>query len=241
VLFEEKPGEDAAPTPVKQPPNPSSKEVEDAKELQISQLKQELAATKEYLQSIIEGQEATNEELQSANEEIQSGNEELQSTNEELQTSKEELESANEELNTVNEEIQHRNQQLSQLSNDLINLLNSCTIPMLLLGEDLRIRRYTPEAEKVLGFSGNDVGKPLTNVRLSVDVPQIEHWMLDVMRDITSRSERVQLRDRWYKLRITPYRTLENKIDGVVLAMVDISDVIQRSVPKQKSRSGRKR
>jgi two-component system, chemotaxis family, CheB/CheR fusion protein len=239
ILFEEKP-EDAAAASAKQLPKPSSKEIEDAKEVQISQLKQELAATKEYLQSIIEGQEATNEELQSANEEIQSGNEELQSTNEELQTSKEELESANEELNTVNEEIQHRNQQLSQLSNDLINLLNSCTIPMLLLGEDLRIRRYTPEAEKVLGFSGNDVGKPLTNVRLSVDVPQLERWMLDVMRDITSRSERILLRDKWYKLRITPYRTLENKIDGVVLAMVDVSDMVQR-MPKQKLRSGKKK
>jgi two-component system, chemotaxis family, CheB/CheR fusion protein len=236
VLFEEKEGQEgAAAAPAEQMPKPSSKEVEDAKELQISQLKQELAATKEYLQSIIEGQEATNEELQSANEEIQSGNEELQSTNEELQTSKEELESANEELNTVNEEIQHRNQQLSQLSNDLINLLNSCTIPMLLLGEDLRIRRYTPEAEKILGFSGNDVGKPLTNVRLSVDVPQLERWMLEVMRDITSRSENILLHDKWYKLRITPYRTLENKIDGVVLAMVDVTDMVQRT-PTEKLR-----
>jgi two-component system CheB/CheR fusion protein len=237
VLFEEKETEDGGgAVRVEPPPKSGSNEAEDARETQILQLKQELAATKEYLHSIIEGQEASNEELQSANEEIQSGNEELQSTNEELQTSKEELESANEELNTVNEEIQHRNQQLSQLSNDLINLLNSCTIPMLLLGEDLRIRRYTPEAEKVLGFSGNDVGKPLTNVRLSVDVPQLERWMLDVMRDITSRSERIQLGDKWYKLRITPYRTLENKIDGVVLAMVDVSDIVQRSGAKQKSR-----
>jgi two-component system CheB/CheR fusion protein len=237
VLFEEKESEDGRGAVPEEPPTePRSNEAADARETQILQLKQELAATKEYLHSIIEGQEASNEELQSANEEIQSGNEELQSTNEELQTSKEELESANEELNTVNEEIQHRNQQLSQLSNDLINLLNSCTIPMLLLGEDLRIRRYTPEAEKVLGFSGNDVGKPLTNVRLSVDVPQLERWMLDVMRDITSRSERIQLGDKWYKLRITPYRTLENKIDGVVLAMVDVSDIVQRSGAKQKSR-----
>jgi two-component system, chemotaxis family, CheB/CheR fusion protein len=241
VLFEETSTEDGVgAATAEQSPKPPSKDMEDAKGLQISQLKQELAATKEYLQSIIEGQEATNEELQSANEEIQSGNEELQSTNEELQTSKEELESANEELNTVNEEIQHRNQQLSQLSNDLINLLNSCTIPMLLLGEDLRIRRYTPEAEKVLGFSGNDVGKPLTNVRLSVDVPQIERWMLDVMRDVTSRSERIQLRGAWYKLRITPYRTLENKIDGVVLAMVDVSDMMGHSAAKHKSRRARK-
>ena len=235
ILFEEKSadGEGASAEPeVRQSP----KEKDSAKEMQITQLKQELAATKEYLQSIIEGQEASNEELQSANEEIQSGNEELQSTNEELQTSKEELESANEELNTVNEEIQHRNQQLSQLSNDLINLLNSCTIPMLLLGQDLRIRRYTPEAEKVLGFSGNDVGKPLTKVRLSFDVPQLERWMLDVMRDVSMRSERIKMQEKWYKLRITPYRTLENKIDGVVVALFDVSDLIEKSPAKTKAK-----
>ncbi len=124
VLFEELPQDKPAPEPRRIPKRPP-KGVSDMKDIQIAQLKQELASTKEYLQSIIEAQEATNEELQSANEEIQSGNEELQSTNEELQTSKEELESANEELNTVNEEIQHRNHQLAQLSNDLINLLNS--------------------------------------------------------------------------------------------------------------------
>ena len=209
---------------------PTVKGQREAQELQMSQLKQELAATKEYLQSIIEAQEATNEELQSANEEIQSGNEELQSTNEELQTSKEELESANEELNTVNEEVQHRNTQLAQLSNDLMNLLNSSTISMVMLGEDLRIRRYTPEAEKVLGFTEHDVGKALTHLRLGIELPQLERWMLDVMRDITVRSEQVKSHDgKWYKLRITPYRTLENKIEGVVLTLLDISDLLSPS------------
>jgi two-component system, chemotaxis family, CheB/CheR fusion protein len=205
----------------------ASRDAFDAKEVQVAQLKQELAGTKEYLQSIIEAQEATNEELQSANEEIQSGNEELQSTNEELQTSKEELESANEELNTVNEEIQHRNQQLAQLSNDLINLLNSVTIPMIMLGEDLHIRRYTPEAERVFGFSEHDVGKALTHLSLNLEVPQLERWMLDVMRDVTMRNEQVRTRDdKVYRLRITPYRTLENKIDGVVITLLDISDLV---------------
>jgi len=205
----------------------SAKEIADAKEVQVARLKQELASTKEYLQSIIESQEATNEELQSANEEIQSGNEELQSTNEELQTSKEELESANEELNTVNEEIQHRNQQLAQFSNDLINLLNSATIPMIMLGEDLHIRRYTPEAERIFGFSSHDMGKSLSHLHLNLQIPQLERWMLDVMRDVTMRTEQVRARDgKAYKLRITPYRTLENKIDGVVVALLDISDLI---------------
>jgi two-component system CheB/CheR fusion protein len=231
VLFEET--ESPSPAKAVGEPKRSAREVADARDVQIAQLKQELAGTKEYLQSIIESQEATNEELQSANEEIQSGNEELQSTNEELQTSKEELESANEELNTVNEEIQHRNQQLAQLSNDLINLLNSATIPMVMLGEDLHIRRYTPEAERIFGFSSHDMGKALTHLSLNFDIPQLERWMLDVMRDISMKSESIQSRDgKSYKLRITPYRTLENKIDGVVLTMLDISDLLQHSSKK---------
>ena len=224
VLFEEKEGSEPE---VKTAPRQAAKQAADAKDVQIAQLKQELASTKEYLQSIIEAQEATNEELQSANEEIQSGNEELQSTNEELQTSKEELESANEELNTVNEEIQHRNQQLAQLSNDLINILNSATIPIVMLGEDLHIRRFTPEAERVFGFSNHDIGKALTHLTLNIELPQLERWMLDVMRDVTMKTENVHGHDgKSYKLRITPYRTLENKIDGVVITLVDISDVI---------------
>jgi two-component system, chemotaxis family, CheB/CheR fusion protein len=224
VLFEEA---ERPKAPVHAKPVPRQKVLSDSKEVQIAQLKQELASTKEYLQSIIESQEATNEELQSANEEIQSGNEELQSTNEELQTSKEELESANEELNTVNEEIQNRNQQLAQLSNDLINLMNSATIPIIMLGEDLHIRRYTPEAERVFGFSNDDSGKALTHLALNLEIPQLERWMLDVMRDIVMRTERVQSHDgKSYKLRISPYRTLENKIEGVVLTLFDISDLV---------------
>ena len=235
VLFEEK--EALRPPEIKPAHRQSAKELADAKDVQIAQLKQELASTKEYLQSIIEAQEATNEELQSANEEIQSGNEELQSTNEELQTSKEELESANEELNTVNEEIQHRNQQLAQLSNDLINILNSATIPIVMLGEDLHIRRFTPEAERVFGFSNHDVGKALTHLSLNIEVPQLERWMLDVMRDISMKQEQVHAQDgRPYKLRITPYRTLENKIDGVVITLLDISDLV---APTDGKASGR--
>jgi two-component system, chemotaxis family, CheB/CheR fusion protein len=225
VLFEEKESQ-KLPEP-KVVPRQSARELADAKDVQIAQLKQELASTKEYLQSIIEAQEATNEELQSANEEIQSGNEELQSTNEELQTSKEELESANEELNTVNEEIQHRNQQLGQLSNDLINILNSATIPIVMLGEDLHIRRFTPEAERIFGFTNHDMGKALTHLSLNIEVPQLERWMLDVMRDVTMKTEHVRARDgKAYKLHITPYRTLENKIDGVVITLLDISDLV---------------
>ncbi|HEY1499585.1 MAG TPA: chemotaxis protein CheB [Acidobacteriaceae bacterium] len=192
------------------------------KDRQLAQLKQELSATREYLQSIIEMQEATNEELQSANEEIQSGNEELQSTNEELQTSKEELESSNEELHTVNEEMQHRNDLLTQLNNDLTNLLNSVNLPMVMVGSDLSVRRYTPQATSALGLRPGDVGRPIPRLNLTVDVKKLEEMMLDVMQRVQPRNDPVQNdKGGWFTLRITPYRTLDNRIDGVVLSVVE--------------------
>jgi two-component system CheB/CheR fusion protein len=192
------------------------------KDKQIAHLRQELAATKEYLQSIIETHESTNEELQSANEEIQSGNEELQSTNEELQTSKEELESANEELHTVNEEMQHRNELLTQANNDLTNLLNSINLAMIMVSSDLSVRRFTPQATAILGLMPSDVGRPIPRLKLKVDVRALEQMMLDVIQQVQPRHEQVQDEDgRWFNLRITPYRTLDNRIDGVVVTAMD--------------------
>ena len=189
---------------------------------QIIQLRQELAATREYLQSIIESQEGTNEELQSANEEIQSGNEELQSTNEELQTSKEELESANEELHTVNEEMQHRNELLTQLNNDLTNLLYSVNLPIVLVGADLSVRRFTPQAATVLGLSSSDISRPMPRLRLKLDMGSLEQNMLDVIQQVQSQQLRVQDSDgKWCILRIVPYRTMDNRIDGVVLSVMN--------------------
>jgi two-component system CheB/CheR fusion protein len=188
---------------------------------QIVQLRQELAATREYLQSIIESQEGTNEELQSANEEIQSGNEELQSTNEELQTSKEELESANEELHTVNEEMQHRNELLGQLNNDLTNLLYSVNLPIVILGADLSVRRFTPQAAAVLGLAASDIGRPMPRLRLKIDMGSLEGNLLDVIQRVQSKQFNVQDSDgKWFLLRIVPYRTMDNRIDGVVLSVV---------------------
>ena len=203
-------------------PQPLSDDERTTRDKAIAQLKQELAATKEYLQSIIEAMEATNEELQSANEEIQSGNEELQSTNEELQTSKEELESANEELHTVNEEMQHRNEQLNQANNDLNNLLNSVNLPMVMVGPELNIRRFTPQAGKVLGLAASDVGRPIARLRLNlVDVTDLEQLMLNVITDVRPESRRIQDSDgRACELRVTPYRTSDNRIDGVVLSVL---------------------
>ena len=200
----------------------AKKAVAESLKRQINQLKHELAATKEYLQSIIEDREATNEELQSANEEIRSANEELQSTNEELQTSKEQLESASEELNTVSEEMQHRNQQISQLTNDLTNLLNSVNMPIVMVGPDLRVRRFTLQAEKILGLSSIDIGRPLSTVRFKMDLHDLEQKALDVIRDVLPQHlPVVDENGNSHIVRITPYRTSDNKIEGVVLTMPD--------------------
>jgi two-component system CheB/CheR fusion protein len=202
--------------------SPPSGEEQSSLGKQFGQLQQELAATREYLQSIIESQEGTNEELQSANEEIQSGNEELQSANEELQTSKEELESANEELHTVNEEMQHRNELLTTLNNDLTNLLYSVSLPIVMVGADLSVRRFTPQAAAVLGLTSTDIGRPMPRLRLKLDMGNLEQNMLDVIQQVQSRQFPVQDNDgKWCILRIVPYRTMDNRIDGVVLSVVN--------------------
>lgn len=196
----------------------------------VAQLRQELSATREYLQSVNAEQERTNEELQSANEEILSSNEELQSTNEELETAKEELQSTNEELTTVNDELHTRNAELGQVNNDLVNLLNSVQIPIVMLGGDLRIRRFTPLAERVLNLIPTDVGRPLSDLRPNLLVPEFERLIAEVMDSLTPKEVEVQDREgRWHSLRIRPYRTLDNKIDGVILALVDV-DTARRAL-----------
>lgn len=206
-----------------------AKKKENEQERRHAHLKQELAATREYLQSIIEEQEATNEELKSANEEILSSNEELQSTNEELETAKEELQSTNEELTTVNEELQNRNLELSQLNNDLGNLFASVNLPIVMLGSDLRIRRLTPLAEKALNLIPADIGRPITDIKLNLNLPDLEPLLLEVIGTVSTREREVQDREgRWYSLRLRPYRTTDNKIDGAVMVLVDI-DMLKRS------------
>ena len=203
----------------------SSDPSKDGNDREADLLRQELASTREYLQSVIEQQDASNEELKSANEEILSGNEELQSTNEELETSKEELESVNEELTTVNEQLQNRNQELSRLGDALTNLQASANIPMVELSFDLRIRRFTPAAAKVLNVVPGDVGRPLDDVRLAVEVPDFKALVTEVIETVQVKEREVRDRnDRWYALRVHPYRTQDNKIDGAVAVFVDIDD-----------------
>jgi two-component system CheB/CheR fusion protein len=202
---------------------------ETAENQEVQQLRQELAATKEYLQSVIEQQESTNEELRSANEEIQSSNEELQSINEELETAKEELQSVNEELATVNDELESRNTQLGQANNDLSNLVNNVSIPIVIVGSDLRIRRYTPPAEKMLNLIPADIGRPISDIRPSIADLDLKTAIPEVLDKISAiEVEKQDGEGRWYSVRIRPYKTLENKIDGAVIAFVDI-DPIKRS------------
>jgi two-component system CheB/CheR fusion protein len=199
---------------------------ERAKESEFERLRQELADTREYLQSVIEQQEAANEELQSANEEIQSSNEELQSINEELETSKEEIQSSNEELSTVNDELQHRNVELAQTNNDLLNLLSSVQLPILMLDQDLKIRRFTPTAERLLSLISSDVGRKIGDLKLNLLLPDIESLVSAVIESAMPREMELQDKDgRWFLLRIRPYKTLENRIDGAVIVLVDIDNL----------------
>jgi two-component system CheB/CheR fusion protein len=191
--------------------------------LELARLQEELAATRESLESIVEEQEATVEELRSANEEIMSSNEEMQSTNEELETTKEELQSTNEELTTLNDELESRNSEMEQVNNDLHNVLASVSIPIIILGPDLKIRRFTGMAEKVLNLIPSDVGRPVTDINLPLEIPDLPKLVLEVIDQLSTKE--LESRDRhghWWSVRIRPYKTSDNKIDGAVVALLDI-------------------
>jgi len=200
-----------------------SKKESEATPSRIIKLEQELAATKEYLQAVIETQEATNEELQSANQEILSSNEELQSTNEELETAKEELQSANEELSTVNDELRSRNVEVTQINSDLNNLLESIEVAVVIIGRDLTIRRFTPKAQRFLGPIPSDVGRPLLNINPTIEIPDFQALVVQVMSDFrTIEKELTDSQGIRYQLRILPFCTLDNKIDGAVITLLEL-------------------
>ncbi|MDH5700711.1 MAG: PAS domain-containing protein, partial [Nitrospirota bacterium] len=185
---------------------------------------QELRYTKQRLQHTNEELQTSNEELKSTNEELQSTNEELQSTNEELETSKEELQSLNEELVTVNSELQGKMDELSTTNDDLHNILNSTEIATIFLDNDLNIKRFTPEAKRIVNLIETDVGRPLTDIALKLtDCRLIEHAQ-QVLRTLVFHEGEVQGNEgEWYALRILPYRTARNTIDGLVLTFLDIT------------------
>jgi two-component system, chemotaxis family, CheB/CheR fusion protein len=238
ITFEDSARDTAEPGPSKRAGTPAKGQSEAAAR-RAHKLEQELTATREYLNSVIENQEAMNEELQSANEEILSSNEELQSTNEELETAKEELQSANEELTTVNDELRNRNIDITQINNDLMNFLSSTDIAMVMLAGDLSIRRFTPQAQKILGLILGDVGRPITSINSNVDISDLQEMASQVAASGLP-AER-QVRDRagvHYQMRVLPYRTMENKIDGCVFTLVDVS--ASRQAEKDLGQTGQK-
>jgi two-component system, chemotaxis family, CheB/CheR fusion protein len=210
------------------PAGQSKKGRQTAIEQENSRLKQELATTREYLESIIEEQESTNQALQVANEEILSSNEELQSTNEELETSQEELQATNEELHTANEELNSRNSELNQINNDLQNLLSSINIPILMLDGELRIRRFTVLAQQMFNLIPTDLGRPFSDIQPNISIPDLATSIQTTIETLTIVEREVQDRaGHWYSLRIRPYRTSDNRIDGVTIGLIDIDTLKQ--------------
>jgi two-component system CheB/CheR fusion protein len=125
--------------------------------------------------------------------------------------------------------MQHRNQELTQLNNDLVNLLASVNIPIVMLDADLSIRRITPQADEVLGVSAADIGRPIRHIRLRLNVPKLEEHMLDVIGELQPKEIEVHnSQNHHYRLRITPYRTMDNRIEGVVLAFIDVDGMLKR-------------
>ncbi len=201
------------------------KKVQAQKNIALEKVEQELQYTKENLQTTIEELETSNEELKSTNEELQSTNEELQSTNEELETSKEELQSLNEESATVNAELQSRIDELSKTTDDMKNLLDSTQIATIFLDIDLCIRRFTPPIKELIPLSNTDIGRPISHFATELKDVKLTDFAEKVLSDLAVREYEVySLDDRIFKLRILPYRTIQNVIDGVVITFDDITE-----------------
>jgi two-component system, chemotaxis family, CheB/CheR fusion protein len=198
----------------KNSPGIRQKELED----QLQQLREEMRNTVEEVQT-------SQEELRSTNEELQSTNEELQSTNEELTTSKEEMQSLNEELQTVNAELQAKVDDYSRVNNDMKNLLNSTEIATLFLDKELNIRRFTHQATKIFKLINSDIGRPFTDQVSDLVYPELAEDALEVLRSLVFTQKEIPSRDgRWFLVRIMPYRTLDDRIDGLVITFIDISN-----------------
>jgi len=193
---------------------------------QVSSLEQELQSTREYLKTTIEELETSNEELKSTNEELQSVNEELQSSNEELKTSKEELQSTNEELITVNAELQSKVDELSQANNDINNLLASTEIGTIFLDNDLHIKRFTPAIKKLFNLIPSDVDRPISDITSNILYENLYADAKIVLDSLVRKEIKVPNQvGHWYSIRIVPYRTTDNIIDGVVITFVDITEL----------------
>ena len=168
--------------------------------------------------------QTTHEELRSTNEELQSTNEEMQSANVELTTSKEEMQSLNEEMQTVNAELQNKVEELSRSNNDMKNLLNSTDVATLFLDRELNVRRFTTQATKIINLIPGDIGRPITDLSSDLIYPDLPDDAREVLRKLGFTEKPISSRDgRWFTVRIMPYRTLDDRIDGVVITFWDIS------------------
>jgi len=195
-----------------------------ARSARQAELEHELLQVRAEARTIHEEMQTAQEEFRSTNEELQSTNEELQSTNEELTTAKEEMQSLNEELRTVNTELQSKVDELSRISNDMKNLLNSTDIATLFLDNDLNVQRFTPHATKIIKLIPTDVGRPVTDLVSDLRYPELPADAQEVLRTLIFMEKSISAKDgRWFTVRIMPYRTLDNRIDGVVITFADIT------------------
>ena len=203
----------------------------DEKKLNIirqTELEKELQAAREDTQNTLEEMQTSQEELKSTNEELQSTNEELQSSNEELTTSKEEMQSLNEELQTVNAELQSKIDDFTRVNNDMKNLLNSTDIATLFLDKDFNIRRYTDEATKIFKLIKSDIGRPFTDQVSDLIYPELPEDAREVLRTLVFVKKQIETKDgRWFSTRIMPYRTFDDRIDGLVITFFNITDLKQ--------------
>lgn len=192
--------------------------------VKLKEIEEQLRRSHEELQTTREEMQTSQEELKSTNEELQSTNEELQSTNEELTTSKEEMQSMNEELQTVNIELQSKVNDYVRANDDMKNLLNSTEIATLFLDKDFNIRRFTDHAQNIFKIRKSDIGRPFTDLVTNLKYPEMEAHVKDVLNKLNTIEKPISTNDnRWFHVRIMPYRTLEDKVDGVVITFTDIT------------------
>jgi len=214
--------------PISGKPRRNKRSTSSNKLLRIEELELNLANTKDTLFTTIEEQQASNEELKSANEEMQSTNEELQSSNEELETSKEELQSVNEELITVNAELQSKIEQLDGMQNDMKNFLDNISVGTIFLDQYLNIRRFTREATRLYRLATSDIGRSLNDIKSTLEDENLITAAQSVIDTLVPYEHELRTVDGvWFLTHIQPYRTLDNRIDGVVMTFTDITERIQ--------------
>ena len=218
VLFEQSGG----PSGASGRPKPAARRTDASKDTEVQRLRDELVATRERLEAVAQDKEAVNEELRAANEELLSSGEEMQSINEELETTHEELQSTNQELRA-------RNDELGLVGDDLTNLLSSVSFPIIMVDRGLRIRRFTPAAERLFKVIHGDIGRPITDLRLPMDMPDLAALLGEVIETMAVKEREVQDdQGRWFIMQARPYTTADKRIDGAVMTLFDVDELTRR-------------